>query len=188
MDTSGQERYRALTSTYYKKADVVLLMYDICNKKSFEEITKFYINNIKENCKKDIPVILVGNKVDKENDIENPREVEENEGIKLAKNEGYDFIEISCKTNYNVANTFESLIESWNEKQNERLERIKRFDSIRGLSRKSTKDSRTRKKTFTKKQSDELINDLDDSILNISTITLHSGKHTNNSKNNCCNK
>ena len=188
MDTSGQERYRALTSTYYKKADVVLLMYDISNKKSFEEITKFYINNIKENCKKDIPVILVGNKVDKENDIENPREVEENEGIELANNEGYDFIEISCKTNYNVANTFESLIENWNEKQNERLERMQRFDSIRGLSRKSTKDSCTRKKTFTQKQSDKLINDLDDSILNISTITLHSGKHINNSKNNCCNK
>ena len=42
MDTRGQERYRALTSTYYKKADVVLLMYDICNKKSF---FKYYFNN-----------------------------------------------------------------------------------------------------------------------------------------------
>ena len=188
IDTGGQERYRAINSTYYKKADIVLLMYDICNKKSFDEITSYYIDNIKENCKKDIPVVLVGNKVDKENDEINPREVFEEQGIELAKKEGYDFIETSCKTNYNVANTFESLIESWHEKQNERLARIERFDSLRGLSRKSTKDSCTKTKTFTQKKSKELNNDSDDLDLNVSTITLHSGRHTNNSKNNCCNK
>ncbi len=68
IDTAGQEKFRAINTTHYKKADIVLLMYDICNKKSFDEITSYYIDNIKENCKKDIPVVLVGNKVDKEND------------------------------------------------------------------------------------------------------------------------
>ena len=56
MDTSGQERYKSLNEHYYKKADACLLVYDISDKKTFEEC-KYYSQQIKERCKEDIKVI-----------------------------------------------------------------------------------------------------------------------------------
>jgi len=53
-DTAGQERYRALTKIFYKDADVVILGYDITNERSFEEIQKYWYNEIKQNCSKNL--------------------------------------------------------------------------------------------------------------------------------------
>jgi small GTP-binding protein len=63
IDTSGQERFRALNQNYYRNADCCLLVYDVSNRKSFEEC-KYYIQQIKERCKQNIKVILLGNKTD----------------------------------------------------------------------------------------------------------------------------
>ena len=112
MDTAGQERFDALNLTYYKKADAVLLVYDISNKSSFDKIKSFYVEKIRDNCKKDIPIVLLGNKTDL--DDENKREVSSEEGIALASKENYEFHESSCKRNKNVAGAFEALIKSWN--------------------------------------------------------------------------
>ena len=109
-DTAGQERYRALGKLYYKKADAVLLVYDITNRKSFENIKKYYVDIIRDNCKKDIIVLLLGNKIDKEEKREVPLE----EGVDLAFQKKYEFKEFSCVQNNNVAGAFEFLIESWN--------------------------------------------------------------------------
>ena len=48
-DTAGQEKYRALAKVFYKNATVCILVYDICQKKSFEELKKYWINEIKSN-------------------------------------------------------------------------------------------------------------------------------------------
>ena len=57
FDTAGQERFKeSITSQYYKKADCCLLVYDISNRKSFEEL-KYYSKKIEECCKKNIQVI-----------------------------------------------------------------------------------------------------------------------------------
>ena len=53
-DTAGQEKYRALNKIFYKDAGVAILVYDITNKKSFEEIQKYWSNQIKESAPKDI--------------------------------------------------------------------------------------------------------------------------------------
>lgn len=53
-DTAGQERYRALAKVFYRNASVCILVYDITRKASFEEIKKYWINEIKENAAKDI--------------------------------------------------------------------------------------------------------------------------------------
>ena len=66
FDTAGQERFDALNFTYYKKADAVLLVYDISDKNTFYKIKNYYAQKIKEYCKKDIPILLLGNKTDKE--------------------------------------------------------------------------------------------------------------------------
>ena len=109
-DTAGQEKYKALNTTYYKRADAVLLVYDITKKKSFENVRDFYIPTIKEKCKKEVIVILLGNKLD----LEKNREITTEEGIELAKKENYEFKESSCVHNQNVSGAFESLAERWN--------------------------------------------------------------------------
>ena len=106
MDTGGQEKYNALNKIYYKRADCCVLVYDITNKKSFDECKNYYKKEIKENCKKNIKVILVGNKTD----LENQRKISNKEGADFAKENGYYFKETSCENNTNVADTFETII------------------------------------------------------------------------------
>ena len=120
-DTAGQERFRALNTTYYRRADAVLLVYDITNKKSFNNIRDFYIPAIKEYCKKDVIVILLGNKAD----LKKERKVKCEEGINLAIKEKYEFKESSCIQNQNVSGAFESLIERWNFLQKREEEEMK---------------------------------------------------------------
>ena len=107
LDTAGQERFRgSLTSQYYKRADCCLLVYDISNRKSFEELD-YYNGKIKENCNDNIQIILLGNKTD----LEDERKVESEEGANYAANNGYLFMETSCLNNTNVADSFETLLE-----------------------------------------------------------------------------
>ena len=107
VDTGGQEIYRSLTHTYYRDADGCLLVYDITDRKSFDEIKGYFSEQIKEKCKKDIKIILLGNKTDLEGD----RRITPKEGVNLAVKEGYNFMETSCSQNRNVADSFETLIE-----------------------------------------------------------------------------
>ena len=107
VDTAGQEIYRALNSSYYKKADGCLLVYDITNRDSFKEIKNYYLQQIKDQCKKNIKIILLGNKTDLEDD----RKVSSEEGVNLAVENGYIFMESSCLKNRTVADSFETLIE-----------------------------------------------------------------------------
>jgi len=98
-DTCGQERYNSINETYYRKADAALLVYDISEKKSFDVIRDYYCPKIKQFCKKDIPILLLGNKIDREQF----RQIKTEEGIELASKEKYRFKETSCLKNENVA-------------------------------------------------------------------------------------
>ena len=109
-DTAGQERFNAINESYYQKADAILLVYDISDRKSFEQIKNYYCPKIEELCKKNIPIILLGNKTDKENE----RKVTLEEGASLAVKHKFKFKETSCLKNENVADAFEALIEIWN--------------------------------------------------------------------------
>ena len=109
-DTCGQERYNSINETYYRKADAVLLVYDITNKESFEAIKNYYCIKIRQLCKSNIPIILLGNKTDRESE----RQIKTEEGIDLALKEKLKFKETSCQKNENVADAFEALIEMWN--------------------------------------------------------------------------
>ena len=106
IDTSGQERYRSLNERYFKKADCCLLVYDITDERTFKEC-KFYSKEIKEKCKKDIKVILLGNKTD----LESKRKIPPEKGARFALENRYIFMETSCVKNSNVASAFQTLIE-----------------------------------------------------------------------------
>ena len=104
-DTSGQERYHSLAPNFIKKADGIILMYDITDRESFDTISKWW-EDILNNKEKDFPIILVGNKID----LEDNREVKREEGENLAKKLNTKFFEISNKDGTNVKESSRELI------------------------------------------------------------------------------
>ena len=107
IDTNGTERYRFLTESYYKKAEGCLLIYDITNRRSFEELERYYIPKIKEKCNNNLVTILLGNK----KDMEDKRKVSYEEANNLALKYNFVFKEASCTENQNVFDIFQNIIE-----------------------------------------------------------------------------
>ena len=62
-DTAGQEKYRALAKVFYKNASVVILVYDICRKESFDQLKQYWINEIKTNVAPNTSMFLFNNKL-----------------------------------------------------------------------------------------------------------------------------
>jgi small GTP-binding protein len=91
-DTAGMERFRAITNSYYRGSDIIILMYDITNRPSFQGIKDWY-NTILDYTKKQMPykIALVGTKLD----LEHNRQVSTSEGQSLAKKYNMYFIELS---------------------------------------------------------------------------------------------
>ena len=104
-DTAGQERYMSVNKNLFLRVQGMILMYDITNRESFEHVT-VWINNIREICSQ-IPIILVGNKCD----LEEERIVTEEEGREIAENNKMNFLEASGKNGTNVKETFYLLAE-----------------------------------------------------------------------------
>ncbi|KAL6094677.1 rab26 [Pungitius sinensis] len=96
-DTAGQERFRSVTHAYYRDANALLLLYDVTNKASFDNI-RAWLTEIHEYAQQDVVVMLLGNKVDSTHD----RMVKREEGEKLAREFGVPFMETSSKSGLNV--------------------------------------------------------------------------------------
>ncbi|XP_030649971.1 ras and EF-hand domain-containing protein homolog [Chanos chanos] len=96
-DTAGQERYRSITKQYFRKADGVVIIYDVTMQDSFRSVRP-WLTNIHEAVEDAIPIMLLGNKADKENE----REVQAKEGERLAEETQLLFYECSAYTGYNV--------------------------------------------------------------------------------------
>ncbi|KAI8341179.1 GTP-binding protein [Chlamydoabsidia padenii] len=101
-DTSGQERYRAITGAYYRGAVGALLVYDITRKTSFQNVTH-WLKELREHADPNIVIMLVGNKSDLS---ETNRAVTTEEGGALAEQEGFLFMETSALDATNVENAF----------------------------------------------------------------------------------
>ena len=63
-DTAGQERYRSVTKLFYKDANAAILVYDITNKFSFEEIQNYWFGQVKDSAPENIIIAIVANKLD----------------------------------------------------------------------------------------------------------------------------
>ena len=96
-DTAGQEKFKSVAPNLIKKAHGIIIMYDITNKSSFNSIPEI-LKDIKEEKGNDFPMILIGNKIDLEQD----REIKKEEGKDLASKNGIEFFEISNKEGINV--------------------------------------------------------------------------------------
>merc|ERR1719464_210752 len=102
-DTAGQERFRTITRAYYRGAMGILLVYDVTDELTFNNIEK-WVENISENAQEETVKILLGNKTDMPG-----RKISTAQGEQLAKKHGMEFFETSAKTGENVQEAFHTL-------------------------------------------------------------------------------
>mmetsp|Transcript_43299 Transcript_43299/g.82615 ORF Transcript_43299/g.82615 Transcript_43299/m.82615 type:complete len:209 (-) Transcript_43299:111-737(-) len=110
-DTAGQERFRTITTAYYRGAMGILLVYDVTDEASFNNIRN-WISNIEQHASESVHKILIGNKCD----MESKRVVPKAKGQQLADEFGIHFFETSAKANINVENAFFSIARSIKQK------------------------------------------------------------------------
>jgi Ras-related protein Rab-1A len=101
-DTCGQERFKALTRSYYRNANAVIVVYDITSPQSFKN-AKEWIKETEQYLDDDVLVILVGNK----SDLYEFRKVQYFEGHQLAEQKRLQFFETSAKYDNNIETVFD---------------------------------------------------------------------------------
>ena len=106
-DTAGQEKYKSIATSYIKTCNGILLIYAINDRKSFENIEE-WLKEVEEkkNTNNKVPLVLIGNKID----LENERVVSKEEGEKLAEKYNIEFFECSAKKGINVNEAFQYLV------------------------------------------------------------------------------
>ena len=101
-DTAGHERFRSITTSYYRGADCILIVYDISDRSSFEHITE-WLKQIERNANSNVLKILVGNK----SDLSEERKVSQEEAQKYANEHLMPYLETSAKDGTNTEQIFE---------------------------------------------------------------------------------
>ena len=104
-DTAGQERFRSLAKIFYKDAKIVIFVYDMTFKSSFEALQNYWHEQVKSNCKEDTILVLVGNKLD----LYNYTKIKGNEAKMWADSIEAMYFETSAKTNEGIDDLFEKI-------------------------------------------------------------------------------
>ena len=105
-DTAGQEKFRSLAKIFYKDAKIIIYVYDITDKNSFEEIKNYWYKETWDNItNKDVILALIGNKTD----LYENEQVSDEEGKKFAKQINAIFKTTSALSNIGINWLFENL-------------------------------------------------------------------------------
>ena len=143
-DTAGQERFRSIPAKYYSKCDGFLLLYDVNDKDSFNDIAGWIKDirkargNDEENFEKkttDEILILIGNKIDKIGQ----RQVTQEEGIEFSKKYDVQYYETSCKLGINLYEILCDIImqvSSLNRRESTNFALEQRKENIKNLNKK----------------------------------------------------
>ena len=105
-DTSGKENFRSITRAYYKNSVCALVVYDISNRNSFNNVST-WIEDCRNNSSEKIFMVLIGNK----SDLADKRQVSTEEGRELAEKYEMKFYETSAKTGENVNDIFNDSVD-----------------------------------------------------------------------------
>ena len=105
FDTTGQERYKSLAFSLIKNTDGIILIYDVTDESSFKAVPD-WVQSAREKKGENYPMIILGNKID----LEDERKVKTEDGEELAQKYGLDFYEISNKENVNIENAILTLV------------------------------------------------------------------------------
>lgn len=103
-DTAGQERFRSLIPSYIRDSSVAVVVYDITNRASFLNTSK-WIEDVRNERGNDVIIVLVGNKTD----VSDRRQVSVEEGEDKSNKENIMFIETSAKAGFNIKALFRKL-------------------------------------------------------------------------------
>jgi len=104
-DCAGQDRFRAICPNYIRNSHGVLLVYDITDPSSFKNVEE-WLSVIYESAPPDVSILMVGNKTD----LEDNRKVPTDQGLSTAKSLGFEFMEISAKSQTNLEVAFRVLL------------------------------------------------------------------------------
>lgn len=104
-DTAGQECYRSLNKIFYRDAKIVILVYDITNRKTFEDLKYYWYRQVESSCEKNPIIGIAGNKCD----LFNEEQVSEEEGIEFAMKVGATFKIVSALNGVGVNELFKEL-------------------------------------------------------------------------------
>jgi small GTP-binding protein len=108
-DTSGQEKFNSIITSYYRNIVVALLVFDLSNHESFLNLKK-WIDNIECYCNSNIIIKLIGNKCDKKVEVSHETILE------LCFDYKIKYIEVSAKENIGITEIFSSVIDTVHEK------------------------------------------------------------------------
>ncbi|MHA1145334.1 MAG: Rab family GTPase [Candidatus Helarchaeota archaeon] len=111
-DSTGQVAFRTLTKNFLKDTDLAILLYDVTRRDTFES-SQYWHDAITDEIQAKIPCILVGNKID----LENERKVSSEEGKALAEKLDIPWMEISVKDNINLIKTLIVLFSEYEKMQ-----------------------------------------------------------------------
>lgn len=107
IDTAGQEKFKAIATSYFKNVDGIIIVYDISQLKSFQDV-KLWINSIVNSIDANkVGLVIAGNKID----LEGKREVKEEMRKNLEEKEKIKIIETSAKNSTNINEIFLELVD-----------------------------------------------------------------------------
>ena len=115
-DTIGQKDLRSANKIFMKNTNIALIVYDITNKKSFENLNEFYKELIKMNERDKMIIGIAANK----SDLYENTEVNREEGEEYAKKINALYFESTATDHENVVNIFEELIKVYIENNKEK--------------------------------------------------------------------
>lgn len=120
-DTAGQERFRSITKQYFRKADGVIVVYDVTSEASFKNVRN-WMTSVQEGTDDEAVVMILGNKMDLVDD-EDRRPVKTKDGSWLADEYGGLFYETSAKANLNVEQSLAAMASLLREKEDRQMEK-----------------------------------------------------------------
>ena len=135
-DTAGQEKFRAISKLFIRDAQIILIVYSIINRKTFEQVN-FWLNLVKENLENNTYILgLVANKID----LYEHQIVKDEEGIKIAKENNIDFLVTSALNSPETFRKFvNKLLVKYIEKEGQKIgnnDSIKINDDIKNKTNK----------------------------------------------------
>lgn len=101
-DTMGQEVFHSLNKLYYNGAKAFILVYDVISRKNFNKMKEYWYGEIMEISNQDVIIAIAANK----NDLDEKRQVDNNEGEKFAKEKGAIFVSTSAKNGNGIEDLF----------------------------------------------------------------------------------
>jgi Ras-related protein Rab-1A len=105
-DTAGQERFRTIARSYYRNASGILVVYDVTDRQSFQNIPS-WVEEIRRYAPKDVKMLLIGNKCE----LDHQRMVTDIDAKEMAERFQMELVETSARNAINVGSAFGQIVE-----------------------------------------------------------------------------